>query len=408
MPVQRPLSGLSEQVNGRPRSDLACASERCSFRAVKDRTLSVDVLRGLVMILMALDHARDFFTSFEIDPTDLKTTTVALFVTRFVTHYCAPVFIFLAGTSVYLSRASGKTTIELAQLLVKRGLWMIVLELTVVRFCWLFNVDYQQTFLQVIWAIGWSMIVLAGLVFLPVRIVTVIGGLIVVGHNALDAIHVKGRLAPIWSIVHEKNWTWEPIAGHKVGILYPLVPWIGVMALGYACGEWMKRPGPARQRLLLRAGLITTTAFFAVRALNLYGDPHRWSAEKNAAFTVLSFFNVEKYPPSLAYLLITLGPALVFLSVFDGARSGLAKLFALYGRVPLFYYVAHLFVLNGVAYLLYLAQHNKLPPASGYEHRWSLAGVYAIWLAVVVALYPLCRFFGERKARGRSWVWSYL
>ena len=360
------------------------------------------------MVLMALDHARDFFTSFAIDPTDLKTTTVALFVTRFVTHYCAPVFIFLAGVAVYLSRASGKTSSKLSLFLVKRGIWMIVLELTVVRFCWLFNVDYQFTFLQVIWAIGWSMLALAGLIFLPVRAIALIGGVIVLGHNALDRIHVAGKFAPLWSLVHEKSWKWEPVAGHKVAVLYPLVPWIGVMALGYACGAWLKRAEEERRKLLLRAGIVTTVAFFVLRAINLYGDPHPWSPQQTAAFSVLAFLNVEKYPPSLAYLLITLGPALVFLSVFDRAKTGLAKILAVYGRVPLFYYVMHLFVLNGVAYVVYVAQHKALPSPSGYEHRWSLVGVYAIWLAAVIALYPLCRIYGERKARGRSWVWSYL
>ncbi len=377
---------------------------------MKARLASIDVLRGLVMVLMALDHARDFFTSFDIDPTDLKTTTVPLFLTRFVTHYCAPVFIFLAGTSAYLSRANGKTLGALSRLLVTRGLFLVVLELSVVRFCWLFNVDYRLTFLQVIWVIGWSMVALAGLIHLPMRELVGMSVLIILGHNVLDHVHASnfGTLGPLWYVLHEQNWQWEPLKGHRVAIMYPLIPWVFVMTLGYACGVWIEKPREERRRALVYSGALLTAGFFVVRGANLYGDPHAWSVQKSSVFTVLSFFNVEKYPPSLTYLLITLGPALLFLGLFDPKNGLFERALTVFGRVPLFYYVFHLFVLNALALGIYLARTGHRPPAIGYEHRWSLAAVYAVWISVVGALYPLCRWYGRKKGQGKSIIWSYI
>ena len=362
------------------------------------------------MVIMALDHTRDYFTSFQIEPTDLKTTTVGLFLTRFITHYCAPVFVFLAGAGAYLSLAAGKPVRDLSRFLWTRGLWLVVLELTVVRFCWMFDVSYRFTVLQVIWAIGWSMIVLAALVYLPLRVTAAIGALMVLGHDVLDGMHATtfGNFAPVWSMLHEPNWRWEPLPGHRVAIAYPLVPWIGVMALGYACGVWLTKPAQERTKVLLRAGLLATGAFVVLRASNLYGDPHPWLAQKSAAFTVLSFLNVEKYPPSLLYLLITLGPALVFLSLFDGAKGSVARVIEVYGRVPLFYYVLHIFFLNLMALVVYLARFGHPPTGEGYEHRWSLAGVYAMWGGIVIALYPLCRWYAKKKAASKSVIMSYL
>jgi uncharacterized membrane protein len=374
--------------------------------AERTRNTSVDLLRGLVMVIMALDHARDYFTSFGEDPTNLKTTTIPLFFTRFVTHYCAPVFVFLAGTGAYLSRSAGKPVGDLSRFLLTRGLWLVLLELTAVRFTWLLDVSYRFTVLQVIWAIGWSMVVLAALVWIDLRFVIAFAAIVILGHNLLDPVHANG--SPMWSILHEQNFRWEPVPGHRVAIIYPLIPWVGVMALGYACGAWLVRPEAERRRVLLRVGVAATVAFVALRASNLYGDPHPWTAQKNAAFTLLSFLNVEKYPPSLCYLLITLGPALVFLSLADRASGPVARLLTIYGRVPLFYYLLHVFLINVTALAIYLAKHGHPPTSLGYEHYWPLWGVYGIWIAVVAVLYPACRWYAEKKRTSRSVILSYL
>jgi uncharacterized membrane protein len=380
--------------------------------AKTERNTSVDLLRGVVMVIMALDHTRDYFSGFTDDPTNLAITTVPLFLTRFVTHYCAPVFVFLAGTGAYLSAAGGRPIKEVSRFLWTRGLWLAVLEVTIVRFCWVFNVDYRFSMLQVIWAIGVSMIALAALVHLPLRAIVAIGAVLVLGHNLLDRVHATtfGAWHAAWSIVHEPDWDWEPLAGHRMAIAYPLVPWIGVMALGYACGAWIVRPKEERKRILIRAGLVLLAVFLVLRATNEYGDPHPWSVQKSTAFTLLSFLNVEKYPPSLLYLCVTLGPALVFLGLLDSARGPFARVMMTYGRVPLFYYVLHILVINTTALTLYFVRHGRPPPpdATGYAHGLALPAVYGIWLAIVVALYPACVWYSRVKARKHSVLLSYL
>lgn len=375
------------------------------------RNASIDILRGLVMVVMALDHARDYFTGFDVDPTDLSTASAALFLTRFVTHYCAPVFVFLAGTAAYLSRAHGKSSGDLSRFLLTRGLWLIFLELTIVRFCWLFNVSYHFSVLQVIWAIGCSMVVLAALVHLQTRTVAILGGAMVLGHNLLDGIHARalGRWGIAWSLVHEPQWNYELAPGYRLAVVYPLVPWIGVMALGYALGAVMMKPEDERRRILLRVGLGAILAFAVLRLSNLYGDPRPWSAQKNALFTFLSFLNCEKYPPSLCYLLMTLGPALVALALFEHARGAVARFFIVFGRVPLFYYVSHLLLIHAVSWAFARERFGHFP-ADGEQValRFSLPCVYLVWLAVVFALFPLCRWFAGVKSRNKD-VWlSYL
>lgn len=375
------------------------------------RNSSIDTLRGVVMVVMALDHARDYLTSADIDPTDLSKASAALFLTRFVTHYCAPVFVFLAGTAAYLSRANGKSAPALSRFLLTRGLWLIFLELTVVRFCWLFNVSYHFSVLQVIWAIGCSMVVLAGLVRLQTRTVAILGGIMVLGHNLLDGIHARalGRWGIAWSLIHEPEWNYQLAPGYRLAVIYPLVPWIGVMALGYALGAVMVLPEDRRKRILLRTGLGAIFAFVVLRLSNLYGDPHPWTTQKNALFTFLSFLNCEKYPPSLSYLLMTLGPALVALVLFENARGPVARFFIVYGRVPLFYYVLHLLLVHAVSAFWLRARFGHFP-AEG-EHLalgLSLPSVYLIWACVVLALYPLCRWFAGVKSRNKAAWLSYL
>lgn len=364
------------------------------------------------MVIMALDHTRDYFTSFDSDPTDLSKASAALFLTRFVTHYCAPVFVFLAGTSAYLSRARGKSVGDLTRFLITRGLWLVLLELTIVRFCWLFDVAYHFSVLQVIWAIGWSMVVLAGLIRLPTRVVALLGFVIVCTHNLLDGIHARtmGSWGWAWSLVHEPRFDWEPVAGHRVAIIYPLVPWIGVMALGYALGSVIVLAEERRRRVLLRMGLLAIFAFIVLRAANVYGDPRPWQPQASALFTGLSFLNCEKYPPSLIYLLMTLGPALVALSLLERAKGAVAQVFIVYGRVPLFYYVLHIFLIHTVQVFFVIGRTGHIPneqTALGFALPW----VYATWMACVCALYPLCRWFAgvKSRARGTRAVWlSYL
>jgi uncharacterized membrane protein len=357
-----------------------------------DRSRNVDLLRGIVMILMALDHARDFVMGFG-DPTDLKTTTVPLFLTRWITHYCAPVFVFLAGTGAYLSGSRGRGLAELRHFLWTRGLWLIVVEVTIVRAAWFFDLSYRFSILQVIWAIGWSMIVLAMVVGLPSRAIGGIGVTMIVLHNLLDRVQPPGQVGWVWAIFHKQQF-FEPIAGHRVFVVYPLVPWIGVMMAGYAAGAWM---GDAKK--LLRAGAALTIGFVVLRWTNVYGDPTPWSAQKDAALTVLSFLNCQKYPPSLCYLLMTLGPAFLLLAALLRARGPVADLLVVYGRVPFFYYVLHIVLIHSVALAL------PREPASVH----GLVAVYVVWSAAVVALFFPCRRYAQLKQEKRSWTWlSYI
>ena len=372
--------------------------------AAPARLASIDQLRGLVMVLMALDHTRDFFSSALFDPLDLTRTDPALFLTRWVTHFCAPTFVLLAGVSAYVYGARGRSRGQLARFLFTRGLWLILLELTVVRFGWYFF-DRQGFFLaQVIWVIGWSLIVLAGLVWLPIWAVGTFGLTLVAGHDWLDhtSAFQLGLPAWLWTVLHQTG-SVRPWPGIQLQILYPLVPWIGVMAVGYALGPLFQRPAAERFRWLLGLGAAATAAFFVLRLPNGYGDPHPWAAQLTSLFTVFSFFNVEKYPPSLLFILVTLGPALVALAALErwagaGARRVGGRL-AVFGRVPLLYYVIHLILLHALA--LVLVQWRGL-------RGFSLPQVYLIWLAVVVSLYPVCRWFSGLKQRHTAWWLSYI
>jgi uncharacterized membrane protein len=393
-----------------------------------ERLESIDLLRGLVMVIMALDHVRDFFSNRIMDdPTDLKTTTAAIFLTRWITHYCAPTFIFLAGTGAFLSGTRGKSKQDLSWFLFTRGLWLVFIELTIVRASWWFNWSIWDHGPGVFWAIGWSMVVLSALVFLPVSAVTTFGVVMIAFHNLLDGRTASQLRMPeiIWIVLHSPGGA--PVAPEllpelRLGTGYCLIPWMGVMAAGYGLGSMFLLERGSRRRELLGLGAMLTIAFIVLRYANVYGDPRPWSDQPREGFTILSFLNCTKYPASLSYLLMTLGPAIFLLGVFDRPLGAWAKPIITFGRVPLFYYLLHIPLIHGGVVLLDYLRYGQSPQA--FNGPWAVTPktaeelpgygvdlwvVYLTWIAVVVILYFPCRWFAEYKRRHRDWTWlSYL
>ena len=399
----------------------------------RPRVDSVDLLRGVIMVIMMLDHTRDFvhFQATLFDPTDISRTYPLLFFTRWITHFCAPIFVFLAGTGAYLQELRGKSRGELSRFLITRGVWLIVLELTVLRVIIFFNFDFAVVvgFLQVIWAIGWGMIVLAGLIYLPWRVIVGLSVAIIALHNALDGIRVTSWRGPgspvpgfgasLWKVLHEPGLIFPfGYPGPAVLALYPLIPWIGVLAAGYAFGSIYRLDETTRRRLLFRLGAAITLGFIVLRAINVYGDPSRWSVESSPVKTGLSFLAVSKYPPSLLFLMMTLGPAMLFLGWFDGGgRGALARIFIVYGRVPLFFYLLQWIMTHSLAIIAgriagkptdYLFTNIGFAPPPAPGSGFGLATVYALWILGVALLYPLCRWYAGVKARRHDWWLSYL
>ena len=391
----------------------ASATARAAAGA-RTRLNSIDTLRGLVMIVMALDHTRDFFANGGFNPRDV--TDAALFMTRWLTHFCAPTFIFLAGISAFLYGAQGRSTQDVSRFLVTRGIWLVLIEFTVVRLGWSFDLHFNYFVAQVIFAIGVSMVALSAIVYLPRGAIAAIGLAMIAGHNALDGIKAEqlGAAAPLWHLLHQPG-LFSIAPRVKFVVLYPLIPWIGVMAAGYALGPVFTQGRAARVRQLFMLGAAVTLGFVVLRATNLYGDPAPWAIQDNLLATVLSFINCEKYPPSLLYLGMTLGPALMLVAAFERVRGPVAKWIATFGRVPFFYYVVHIFLLHVLAIVFAWATIGDIGflfgPSAGRKpatYGLDLAGIYAVWLAVVVALYPLCRWFARIKCRRTEWWWSYL
>ncbi len=411
----------------------AAAGPLASPAAPRARIDAVDWLRGLVMVVMLVDHTRDFFSEdlLRFDPSDLSQTYPALFLTRWITHFCAPVFVLLAGTGASLQLQRGKTKRELSRFLWTRGVWLVLLELTVIRVGTWFNLDYGSFLgmLQVIWAIGVGMVLLAALVHLPVRVVAGFGVGMVALHNLLDGVGVApwqgpGSAVPsplgrLWMLLHQPGATpaWE--GGPVVLVLYPLVPWIGVMAAGYALGEVYRWDPARRRRFLLRAGAAMVAAFVAIRATNRYGDPSEWTWRGDALWTTLSFVNTTKYPPSLLFLLMTLGPALLALAWVEGTgRSAVGRALVTFGRVPLFFYVLQWYLPHAMAVLAGLAVGQDVawlfstPFARPYGNPdgvgFSLPVVWVMWAVGVLLLYLPCRWFAGVKARRKDWWLGYL
>jgi uncharacterized membrane protein len=395
---------------------------------------SIDLLRGLVMIVMVLDHTRDYVhvAGLAGDPTNLATTTPMLFLTRWVTHYCAPTFVFLAGVGAYLQHARGMSTRDLSRFLVTRGIWLIVLEGTVIRITTWFNLDYSFLInLQVIWTLGVSMIVLAALIHLPLRAVAGVGLAVILVHNAFDGFRVASWAGPgspappvaakIWILLHQAA-EFFPVFGDSspvVFVIYPLVPWIGVIAVGYACGALYTLDPGRRQALLRRIGLALIGIFIVLRATNVYGDPRPWAPQSTVLFSLFSFVNATKYPVSLIYLLMTIGPALLALAWFESRRpSRVEQIVTRVGRVPLFFYLWQWPLAHGLAVLVSLAAGMPVghyfisPPAvfaaipanSGFD----LPVVYLCWATVLAVLIPLSLWFSRVKERNPAWWLKYL
>jgi uncharacterized membrane protein len=384
------------------------------------------------MVIMALDHTRDYIHSAAMvsRPEDLATTTPAIFFTRWITHFCAPVFMFCAGIGAWLRLQRGGTTGDLSRFLLTRGVWLILLEVTLVRLGFFFNLDYSLLFLLVFWALGLSMIALALLVHLPYRVLVAVSLVLIVLHNLTDALRAAsfGSFAWLWHVLHQPGVIQTP--GPALFVAYPLVPWIGVMAAGFCLGRMyaptIELAHPrfsegGRSRFLIRLGLVLTAAFVVLRVINLYGDPAPWSGQRTPIDTVLSFLNTTKYPPSLQFLLMTLGPAIALLGWIDGARPREGHPLLVFGRVPLFYFVVHLPLIHALAIVLtwitYGAQSFLFtpPPTLGTSrdlfppgYGWSLGVAYLVWIAAVAILYPICLWFSRVKQRRREWWISYL
>ena len=387
------------------------------------RIESLDFLRGVVMILMALDHVRMYFAlgTWYAEPTNLATTTPLLFFTRWITHFCAPVFVFLAGTSAFLYGTKKNNVNKTAWFLFTRGLWLVFVELVIVNFAWTFDITYSFRILQVIWAIGISMVVLSGLIFLPKPWIFTTGMILVFGHNLLDPITVQGSSIRdlAWYTLHQPDTVF--IGGSLVNFVYPVLPWIGLMALGYVFGILYKNSFPAdrRRRWLLGIGLAAILLFVLLRAFNLYGEPQKWQAQDSPVFTLLSFLNTTKYPPSLHFLLMTMGPSLIFLSIFERYQTRLPSPVTVFGRVPFFFYILHLYVIHVLALLLliyegrdpteYILSASALRSGNLINVGLGLGAVYVIWVVVIGLLYPICRWYQRyREEHPSQWWLRYL
>jgi len=370
------------------------------------------------MILMAIDHVRVYAGLPAGGPTP------GIFFTRWVTHFCAPAFLFLAGTSAFFY---GRRHADLSRFLLIRGAWLVLLELTVLRLGWTFNVDFvHYNMAGVIWAIGWCMILLAGLVKLPLRVVAAVGIVIIGAHNLLPLPQGEA-VSGLWKILYVGFWA-GPIQfgaqGPSLIVLYSIIPWIGVMAAGYAFGAIVTREPERRDRICLGLGLGATALFLVLRGFNLYGDPRPWSTagqwfDGTPMPPLLDFLNTSKYPASLQFLLMTLGPTLALIPLLQRARGAVARWVTVFGRVPFFYYILHIPLIHALALIVsgirlgsvspwLFANHpmGNPPPPDGYP--WSLGLLYVVFAVAIVLLYPVCRWYADLKAERRSWWLSYL
>jgi len=386
----------------------------------KPRIQSIDLLKGLVMVIMALDHVRDYFhySAFFFDATDPEQTTWPIFITRFITHFCAPAFSFLAGTSAFMI-GKKKSPAELSSFLFKRGLWLVFVEIIIINFAWKFDLNFTQIGLQTIWSLGISMIVLAGLIHFPKKMILVFSLLIIFGHNLLDNIHFDGSY--LWAILHERQ-KFEFTEGHTVIFAYSLLPWIGVMSLGYCFGSLYDSSFDAQKRkqLLNGLGIASIALFFILIAFNTYGDPLQWTNYGDVSKTLMSILNISKYPPSLLYLLVTLGGTLLFLANAEKLKGNVVNFFCVFGRVPFFYYILHLYLIHlmaviaaeftGFGWKIMVSMPTFITRVEALKgYGFNLITVYVVWIIVILLLYPLCKKFDNYKqSHKEKWWLSYL
>ncbi|TDH23958.1 DUF1624 domain-containing protein [Segetibacter sp. 3557_3] len=387
------------------------------------RVTSIDLLRGIIMVIMALDHVRDFFheSAFLDDPLNLQTTTPFLYFTRWITHFCAPIFVFLAGTSAYLMGLK-RSKRQVSKFLITRGLWLILIEVTVVTLGWTFNPFFNLFVLQVIWAIGVSMLLLGILIHLPHPILVALGLLIVFGHNTIDYAEAErnGKVGLLWDLMHKGNYSFYSLTqSQTVLVVYAFLPWLGVMICGYGIGKLYGRDfDPVRRRkFLLGIGAGSLVLFFIVRLLNGYGDPAHWSVQRTPVYTVLSFLNVSKYPPSMLFVCMTIGIALIALALIENVRNKFTGWMTVYGRVPFFYYMLHIYLIHTICVIIFFlsgyGSNDIISDQVPFLFRpqqfgFSLPIVYGLWLLVIGLLYPLCRWFNRYKATHHQWWVSYL
>ena len=375
------------------------------------RVASIDLIRGAVMVLMAIDHVRVYSGLPAGGP------TAGIFFTRWVTHFVAPAFIFLAGTSAFFY---GRKHHDLSRFLLVRGIWLVLLELTVIRICWTFNFDFANYLLAgVIWVIGWCMVLMAALVWLRPRTVGILGMGIIALHNAvmMPLITHTPALAELWKILYIGFFN-GPVAGTPLIVLYSIIPWIGVMAAGYWFGTVLTMEPVRRNRVCLRLGLGATALFLVLRGFNLYGDPRPWSATPPMP-AFLSFLNTTKYPSSLLFLLMTLGPTIAIVPLLDRARGRVAQWLTVFGRVPFFYYVLHIPLIHALALVVsairlgavtpwLFTNHPMANPPAPEGYTWSLGLLYLVWAIAIVLLYFPSRWYADLKARRTDWWLKYL
>ena len=385
----------------------------------KTRIESIDLLKGIVMIIMALDHIRDYFhyPAFFFDPTDPNHSTLPIFFTRFITHFCAPIFCFLAGISAFMV-GKRKSKRDLSFFLLKRGIWLVFIEMTVVNFAWYFDIYFRSLGVMVIWSLGISMIVLAALIYLPRKLILVFSLVLIFGHNFFDSVHYNGNV--IWAILHE--FAIFPITNDtEFMVAYPLIPWIAVMSLGYYFGAFYDAAFDSirRKTLFNLIGISAIIAFVILRFNNIYGDPILYKDYETTAKDLISFFNPSKYPPSLLYLLMTLGAAFLFLANTEKQKGKVVNFFSTFGRVPFFYYILHLYLIHLLALLIAELSGfgwqqmilkdwvTEIPALKGFG--FPLWVVYVIWIGLIAMLYPICKKFDTYKqSHKEKWWLSYL
>ena len=380
------------------------------------RVVSLDILKGIVMVVMVLDHVRDFFhaDAHFFDPCDPELSSPAIFFTRWITHYCAPVFVLLSGASIALIQAR-KGNAETRRFLLTRGLWLMFCDAVIVSFLWMFNPAFPMMILGVIWVIGLAMVLSAGVIQWSSRWLMMLAAVVLLGHNALDASEGIDS-SFLYSLLHQFHPTF--FGDLKVLVAYPLLPWVGIMWVGIVLGRMHLNPKPLLNAQLRKAGGLMALGFFLIRGVNLYGNAFPWMQQADFAGTAMDFLNPEKYPPSLAYCLMTLGPALILLSFLD-TRTKWAEYLMVFGRVPFFFYLVHLLLIHVLAWGLSVIQGfgwdamildefvTRSPKLTGYG--LGLLGVYGVWISAVVALYRPSRFWmNYKKNNPEKWWLSYL